>query len=125
MQAGLKPNPRLVLQNENARIPGSTPLKFATDTDTFAYMAQVFEAGGKRDRRIQAVNSHHRISDWCARIQHEVGEVLQLFSIRALARGRLSMLCTDDCHDPNTALLELLSNFDWNYVATARGNHER
>lgn len=52
-QAGLKPNPRLVLQVENARIPVGGPLKYERDTDNFAYAQRVFEVGGKRKRRIE------------------------------------------------------------------------
>lgn len=52
-QAGLRPNPRLFLQSENARLPfGAHPLRFSYDTDTFAYASQVFEAPGKRSSRV-------------------------------------------------------------------------
>lgn len=60
VQAGLKPNPRLVVQQENARAwefdragdlqPGFV---FTRDTDTYVYGAQVIERGGKRNRRIE------------------------------------------------------------------------
>lgn len=54
-QAGLAPNPRLVLQSENARIPvNSSPFVFARDTDNFAMVSQTFEWGGKRTRRVEA-----------------------------------------------------------------------
>ncbi|MBI3682855.1 MAG: TolC family protein [Acidobacteria bacterium] len=49
-QAGLMPNPRLVLQNENTR-PYS-PFVFSRDTDSFSYLHQTFETAGKRDRRV-------------------------------------------------------------------------
>jgi cobalt-zinc-cadmium efflux system outer membrane protein len=52
VQAGLKPNPRLVLQSENARITGSSPFRYEQDTDNFGYVSQVLEAGGKRQSRI-------------------------------------------------------------------------
>lgn len=58
MQAGLKPNARLFLQSENARIPDSTPFRYAQDTDNFAYLARVFEVGGKRDRRIELASEN-------------------------------------------------------------------
>lgn len=60
VQAGLKPNPRLVVQQENARAwefdragdlqPGFV---FTRDTDTYVYGAQLIERGGKRNRRIE------------------------------------------------------------------------
>jgi cobalt-zinc-cadmium efflux system outer membrane protein len=53
MQAGLKPNPRLYLQSENTRFGGSTPFRFAHETDNFAYASQGFEGGGKRARRVE------------------------------------------------------------------------
>jgi cobalt-zinc-cadmium efflux system outer membrane protein len=60
-QAGLKPNPRLVVQQENGRawelsgasrgnIPGYV---FFRDTDTYVYGGQLIERGGKRERRIE------------------------------------------------------------------------
>jgi outer membrane protein TolC len=54
-QAGLVPNPRLVLQTENTR-PYS-PFVFLRDTDNFAYLQQTFETGGKRDRRLEAATT--------------------------------------------------------------------
>jgi cobalt-zinc-cadmium efflux system outer membrane protein len=50
-QASLRPNPRLYLQTENTRAGGSTPFRFAEETDNFAYASQIFEISGKRDRR--------------------------------------------------------------------------
>jgi cobalt-zinc-cadmium efflux system outer membrane protein len=56
MQAGLKPNPRLVVQQENARAweMGKQPgFVFFRDTDTYVYGAQLIERGGKRERRVE------------------------------------------------------------------------
>ena len=60
VQAGLRPNPRLVVQQENARAwefsragdlqPGFV---FTRDTDTYVYGAQLIERGGKRERRVE------------------------------------------------------------------------
>ncbi len=50
-QAGLAPNPRFVLQQENVRLSGSPPFRYWTDTDTFAFIRQTFETEGKRERR--------------------------------------------------------------------------
>ena len=61
MQAALKPNPRFVLQQENARAwdfsspsatPGANGFVFFRDTDTYIYGAQTIERGGKRERRV-------------------------------------------------------------------------
>lgn len=50
-QAGLTPNPTFVFQQENLRpTPGATT--FWTFTDTFAFLQQTIETGGKRPRRI-------------------------------------------------------------------------
>ncbi|MBL8211747.1 MAG: TolC family protein [Bryobacterales bacterium] len=59
-QAGLKPNPRLFLQSENARIPVPAPMKFWTDTDSFSYVSQVFETNGKRQRRVDVASENVR-----------------------------------------------------------------
>ncbi|MDQ1473883.1 MAG: outer membrane protein heavy metal efflux system, partial [Bryobacterales bacterium] len=59
-QAGLKPNPRLVLQSENARVGSSRPFQYSRDADTFAYASQVFERGGKRERRIELAQQNVR-----------------------------------------------------------------
>ncbi|MCS7025963.1 MAG: TolC family protein [Bryobacteraceae bacterium] len=57
-QAGLIPNPRLILQTENTR-PYS-PFVFPRDTDNFAYLQQTVETGGKRERRIDAAAANLR-----------------------------------------------------------------
>jgi cobalt-zinc-cadmium efflux system outer membrane protein len=63
-QAGLKPNPRLVVQQENARFgefassqPGGNGFVFFRDTDTYVYGAQLIERGGKRERRVEYANA--------------------------------------------------------------------
>ncbi len=57
-QAGLTPNPRLVLQHENTR-PGSQrhPFVYSRDTDQFAFLQQTFETAGKRDSRLALAES--------------------------------------------------------------------
>lgn len=52
-QAGLRYNPKLILQSENARIPASTPFIYGRETDNFAYLQQTFETAGKRGRRVE------------------------------------------------------------------------
>jgi cobalt-zinc-cadmium efflux system outer membrane protein len=52
-QAGLRMNPKLILQSENTRLPGSQPFVFGRDTDNFAYLQQTFETAGKRGKRVE------------------------------------------------------------------------
>lgn len=60
-QAGLSPNPRLFLQSENARLNGSAPFSYPRDADSYAYLAQTIETGGKRQRRVEfATETVHR-----------------------------------------------------------------
>ncbi len=52
MQAGLSPNPRLVLQSENTRPYGNPSFSYLHDTDNFAYLQNTFETAGRRAHRI-------------------------------------------------------------------------
>jgi outer membrane protein, heavy metal efflux system len=53
LQAGFRPNPRFIFQQENWRVDRSTPLfKPGRDLDTFLYVQQLFETGSKRARRV-------------------------------------------------------------------------
>ncbi|MDE3197345.1 MAG: TolC family protein [Acidobacteriota bacterium] len=56
-QAALKPNPRIVVQQENAQFWGGTGLNYWRETDTYLYGAMVVERGGKRERRIEAAGA--------------------------------------------------------------------
>jgi outer membrane protein TolC len=51
-QAALKPNPTLYLQSENTRFWGAPRFSYPEASDTFAYLGQVIETGGKRLRRV-------------------------------------------------------------------------
>jgi cobalt-zinc-cadmium efflux system outer membrane protein len=53
LQAGLKPNPRIVFQTENGRFWESPGINVWRDTDTYLYGAQVIERGQKRERRLE------------------------------------------------------------------------
>ena len=46
-QAGLGPNPRLFLQSENARPYGTPPFSYSRDADSYAFVAQLIEAGDR------------------------------------------------------------------------------
>ena len=59
-QAGLSPNPRLIVQLENTRFWGSPPFSYPQDTATYAFMAQTFETGGKRNRRVELATENVR-----------------------------------------------------------------
>jgi outer membrane protein TolC len=63
-QAGRGPNPRLILQSENARFGGtSTPFLYSRDADSYAFLAQTVETGGKRVRRIDLAANNVRRSE--------------------------------------------------------------
>lgn len=57
-QAGLAPNPRLTLQSENGRFWGSPPFSYSPDADSLALLAQTFETGGKRKRRVESATAN-------------------------------------------------------------------
>jgi outer membrane protein, heavy metal efflux system len=57
IQAGLAPNPRLILQSENTRLWGTPPLSYWRDTDNFLYLQQVFERPDKRRDRVSAAEA--------------------------------------------------------------------
>jgi cobalt-zinc-cadmium efflux system outer membrane protein len=77
IQAGLKPNPRLILQSENTRFNNATPFRYAQDTDNFAYLSKVIKTAGKRGRRVEVANQNVRF-----------GEV-ELFAQRLQLTGRV------------------------------------
>jgi len=57
-QAGLAPNPQLVIQAENIRPSRSAnPFSYSQQTDNFVYLQQQFEPGAKRSRRADAAEA--------------------------------------------------------------------
>ena len=62
-QAGLRYNPKLILQSENARIPGSTPFVYGRETDNFAYLHQTLETAGKRGKRVELASQGLRSAE--------------------------------------------------------------
>ena len=57
-QAGLRPNPRIVVQSENARAWERPPgFSFFRDTDTYIYAGQIIERGNKRESRVLAASA--------------------------------------------------------------------
>lgn len=70
IQAGLKPNPRLFLQSENARIPAAPPpFRYEQDADSVGYVSRVFETGGKRQLRVDLASENVRIADLSVELQ--------------------------------------------------------
>ncbi|MFB3825744.1 MAG: TolC family protein [Bryobacteraceae bacterium] len=59
-QAGLRPNPRLVLQTENWRTYGTPGFRANEDPDTYAYLTQPIETASKRLRRVEAARAEQR-----------------------------------------------------------------
>jgi outer membrane protein TolC len=70
-QAGLGPNPRLILQSENTRINGSPPFSYPRDADSYAFIAQTIETGGKRQRRVELATESVRRSGLEQQLQRQ------------------------------------------------------
>ncbi len=68
-QAGLSPNPRLIVQLENTRFWGSPSFSYPRDTATYAFVAQTFETGGKRYRRVELATENVRSSQLDVQLQ--------------------------------------------------------
>jgi cobalt-zinc-cadmium efflux system outer membrane protein len=62
-QAGLGPNPRLILQSENTRFYGSPSFSYPRDADSYAFLSQTIETGGKRQRRVELATENVRRSE--------------------------------------------------------------
>src|SRR5205807_383258 len=45
------------------RFGGSSPFRYSTDTDNFGYISQIFEAGGKRQSRIDLASQNIHASE--------------------------------------------------------------
>ncbi|MBM3737803.1 MAG: TolC family protein [Acidobacteria bacterium] len=60
VQAGIVPNPKLILQSENTRPYGNPSFVFLRDTDNFAYLQNTFETAGKRGRRVETAEAAQR-----------------------------------------------------------------
>ena len=72
-QAGLSPNPRLIFQLENTRFWGNPQFSYPHDTASYAFIAQTFETGGKRDRRVELATENIRGSELELQLQrHQI-----------------------------------------------------
>ena len=68
-QAGLGPNPRLIVQLENTRFWGNPPFSYPEDTATYAFIAQTLETGGKRNRRVELASENIRSTELEVQLQ--------------------------------------------------------
>jgi outer membrane protein TolC len=68
-QAGLSPNPRLVVQLENTRLWESPSFSYPRDTQNYAFVSQTLETGGKRDRRVELAAKNVRGSELVTQLQ--------------------------------------------------------
>lgn len=68
-QAGLSPNPRLILQLENTRFWENPSFSYPQDTATYAFVAQTVETGGKRSRRVELATENIRSSEFEMQLQ--------------------------------------------------------
>jgi outer membrane protein, heavy metal efflux system len=68
-QAGLSPNPRLIVQLENTRFWGTPAFSYPADTQTYAYVAQTVETAGKRGRRVDLANENVRSGELGVELQ--------------------------------------------------------
>lgn len=57
LQAGLKPNPRAILQLENYRAWEQPPFALSYSPDNYVYATQLIERGHKRERRVDAADA--------------------------------------------------------------------
>ena len=62
IQAGLSPNPRLIVQLENTRFWKNPSFSYPQDTATYTFVAQTVETGGKRNRRVALATEEIRSS---------------------------------------------------------------
>jgi cobalt-zinc-cadmium efflux system outer membrane protein len=70
-QAGLGPNPRLILQSENTRFSGSPSFSYPRDADSYAFVAQTIEMGGKRQRRVDLTTENIHRSELEQQLQRQ------------------------------------------------------
>jgi cobalt-zinc-cadmium efflux system outer membrane protein len=62
-QARLSPNPRLIFQSESSGFPGNSLVAPEHDRDTYAFLAQTIETGGKRNQRVELASDNVRRSE--------------------------------------------------------------
>lgn len=63
LQASLRPNPLFIFQVEGLRAHGNPGFRFGHDADTFGYLQQPIETGGKRGRRVDLAKQNLRLAE--------------------------------------------------------------
>jgi outer membrane protein, heavy metal efflux system len=93
-QAGLSPNPRLIVQLENTRFWGTPPFSYPEDTQPYAYVAQTVETAGKRGRRIDLATENVRSSELEVELQRRqiAGRVAIAYWVAAGSAGIRDLL---------------------------------
>jgi cobalt-zinc-cadmium efflux system outer membrane protein len=69
VQAGLGPNPRLILQSENTPFYGEPSFSYPTNADSYAFLSQTLEMGRKRQRRVDLASENVRRSEFEQQLQ--------------------------------------------------------
>jgi hypothetical protein len=69
-------------------------------------------------------NFDHGVTRRSTRVENDVGKVLQLAAIAALAATGLAMGLGDDGYHLHATALELLRHFDRHQIASRRGGHQ-
>lgn len=71
VQAGLGPNPRLILQSENTPFYGEPSFSYPTNADSYAFLSQTLEMGRKRQRRVDLASENVRRSEFEQQLQRQ------------------------------------------------------
>lgn len=102
LQAGLRPNPLFVFQVEGLRAHGNPGFRFGRDADTFAYLQQSIETGGKRGRRVDLAEQGRRLA--------ELGK--ELATRRIVNRVRLAYWAASGAQRIRDLLIQDSNNFE-------------
>ena len=81
--------------------------------------------GTGRHRRVQAGHVDHGIAGRRARVEDEIGEVLQFFAVGPFAGAGRGVGLADDGGHAHSLPLELLGHFHRHQIAAAGGDHQR
>ena len=109
---------------DGGRLAGSSQSRGDFGFDGIHQQASA-DGGTGRDRRFQSGHADHRVSHRRAGIEDDVGEVLELPPVRALAGAGFAVGAGDDRDHLHATPLELLRHLDGHDVATAGRDDER
>lgn len=107
-QAGLSPNPRLIVQLENTRFWGTPAFSYPRDTATYAFVAQTVETGGKRGLRVELATENIRSSELDMELQRR--QIVSRVSTAYWAAG--GAVRVRDLFQAEVASLDRLVQFD-------------